>query len=281
MRPLKRLLIFAAEAVVFVFGFVLWFTLAIFLATFFDLRASVIGTLIFCFSFLLALAGFVLFRRKTQAWKTEYDAVGYALKKAQSKLHPTRAKCNRMLQRTIIWAPSAVAAMVVFLFPLATHLLHPSSQYLRHFRIPIPWTATVFSLPGGAYRPDWIEALVSSSGHGRYGVTPFWDSDPRFSIMTFWSDTIGTDETVTTIDDTADVLSKEFRIGAVPLTCSQYRPTYKRPFGDRLIGTIMIWEVVCKTPPDPHRPSFLALFHGREESIPVFYKVVEGVTPVE
>jgi len=42
-----------------------------------------------------------------------------------------------------------------------------------------------------------------------------------------------------------------------------------------------IWEVDCETPLDAKRLKFHAFFYGREEDMPVFLKIVEGVTPVK
>ena len=142
MRTIKRVLIFGSEVAVLLVGLALSGLLG---ATFAYLSPS--GGLALSASFmgvLLTIGGWLAFRRKLRPWKLEYDAAGWELARSERKEHPRRAKCRRILGRTLLCVPSALAAMVLFCFPLMSHFAHPSSRYLRNYRVPIPWNDAVF-----------------------------------------------------------------------------------------------------------------------------------------
>ena len=195
-RPLKRILVFATEAGLLGLGFFLTIAAAVISG---GVLGSTAAELALGAGFGLAFLVFKWFRRKHRSWKIEYDATGYQLEQLERKLHPTRAKYKRILYRAVVCAPGALAAFVLFFLPLASHLLYPRSQYLRYYRVPIPWTATVFSFPGGVAESDWIYAMVGGSPFGQIGGTTFWADNPRFSAMTFGNRT-GTSDAVQTSD---------------------------------------------------------------------------------
>ncbi len=223
----------------------------------------------------------MLTRRKTQAWKIEYDATNYPFEKAERKLYPRRAKLKRVFFRTAIWLPSAIAALVVFFFPIASHLACPNSHYLRHYRVPIPWTATV--LPQYQRGSDLVEALVSRSGKGRFAVTTFWDPETALlSSMRFWERTDVDSSTpdyagLAVRDAATQVIRRDFGMGDLVVSCRQYVP--RRNMFRMEVGTM--WRVDCQTPATVRQPSFHASIYGREGDIPGFYKVIEGVRPVD
>jgi hypothetical protein len=171
MRPTQRLLVFLTEAGVLAVGVALSFAVA----ALFDSGWT------FGFGLILTVMEFIAFRRRTRPWKIEYDAVGWEFSRVDRRLHSPRARNKRIIRRALLWVPSALAASVLFFFPVATHLGHPGSRHLAHYRVPIPWTATVLSFPS----IDLVAALVNSSRAGRFGVTPFWDKEPLLSFMTF------------------------------------------------------------------------------------------------
>ena len=142
MRTIKRVLIFVSEIGVLVSGLVVSIALAGFVDHFtsFD---NALAPITFVCGLLLTAAAFLVFLRKNRAWKFQYDVVGWEISRAHRKLRPRCAQYKRMVRRTLVWAPSALAALVLFFFPVASHLLHPGSQYLRHYHVPIPWTVTV------------------------------------------------------------------------------------------------------------------------------------------
>jgi hypothetical protein len=234
---------------------------------------------------LLAFVGLLKFRRKTRPWKIRYDAAGYQLEQAERKVHPTRVRFKRMLYRTLVCVPSAVAALVLFLFPVTSHFLHPRSQYLRHYRVPILWTATAFLFRGPEAGTDLVVAFVSGSAHGRYGATPFWDTDPRLSVMTFSGADMSTvdyrDQTSVLPKAASRVFRSDFREGAVPFTCWQYQPSYVNTFRDPWVGVAAIWEVNCGTSMGTRRRTFFVGFKRREDELSAFYKTIEHVTPVD
>jgi hypothetical protein len=179
MRQIKRLLLFASEVGVFLLGLVLSVTLEAFFGY---IGGSDIASLTFISGLVLTIVGLFLFRRRNRAWKIEYDAVGWELSQAERKLHPTRFKYKRIAKRILVWVPSAIAAFVLFFFPVATHVSHPRSHWLPHYRLPIPWTAAVLPV----YQvPNAVIAIVTSSEAGRFGLTPFWDGERPFSLVTF------------------------------------------------------------------------------------------------
>jgi hypothetical protein len=281
LRIVKRFLVFASEAGVLL-GFIGSCGVAFLVAWLSG--SSDLGVLAFYAGWLFAAAGVMLCRRKNQLWRIEYDAVSYQRSKAERELHPARLSWKKTLLRTGIWLPSAFAAMVLFFFPVVSHLVYPTSHYLRRYRVPIPWAATVFSQYGLTPTLDGAEAISSGSPHRQFGVTPFFDHNPRYSIMRFWNYTPSAyaDHTRAPMpQDAINVRIREFRVGARMLTCRQYQHALSNPFQQRLMGTERIWEVVCGMVVVARGPNFRAQFYGREDEMPVFYEIVERVTPVE
>jgi hypothetical protein len=238
----------------------------------------------------LTVVAFVLIRRRTRPWKIEYDAVGWTLAQAGRKRHPARARFHRLVGLILLCVPSAIAALVLFFYPVATHLVQPCSRYFRHYRVPIPWTAMV--CPGWVQTPGYrrIDAVFSSSGKGRFGMTPlsvgpFWLEDQPVSLAIFVSDADSG-----SFDYSADMkagrrgateaVNREFRAGDVAITCLQYRP--ERPRHQRFWPEAWsVWRIDCETPAALHQRSFYASFSGREEEIGTFYQIIEGVRPVD
>ncbi len=160
MRPIKRVVIFASEVGVLLVGLTASELLAATLA-YLSVSEGLALTVGFV-GFLLTIGGWLILRREMRPWKLEYDAAGWAPDRAERKEHPRRAKFKRMLRRTLLYGPSAIAAMVLFCLPVATHLLHPSSRYLRNYRVPIPWSYVVFSWP--EYSNVMVMARSDGSG---------------------------------------------------------------------------------------------------------------------
>lgn len=235
---------------------------------------------------LLTIGGWLVFRRKLRPWKLEYDAVGWELGRAERKEHPGRAKCKRMLRRTLLYVPSAIAAMVLFCFPIMSHFAHPSSQYLRNYRVPIPWNYVVFAWPEYSF----VEVMARSDGsRWPFSMTPLWDSNLRFSIMVFGSARADADfefndkmANVRRIGATR-VVKREFRLDTVALTCWQFIPAQQRR-GVSFGWAYLPWpyyEVNCRTAADVRQYNFWSSFDGRESDLPLFYSVISGVTPLK
>jgi hypothetical protein len=232
---------------------------------------------------LLTIAGFVLLRRRNRPWKIEYDAVGWGLARVERKLHPTRARYKRIAVRIIIWAPSVLAAFVLFFFPVATHLVYPRSQYLKHYRVPVPWTFAVLSSLGEPAEYSYVHVLATENGKGIFGFQRFWDGGGFSSRMLFGSiqPDAGTFEFNHGFMESkragaAMVSTREFRLGDAVFTCWQYVNRYHR----RDIGP-QWWDVDCGTPVAMHQNNLYGWFVGRKEDISAFYRIIEGIAPVK
>jgi hypothetical protein len=265
-RRIKRVLLFASEVGVLVFGFIGAVILAAAVADFLDSDGGVPTLLVFSAGLVLTMVAFVARRRATQPWKVEYDTPACARYLAQRKLHPKRSRYKRIAKQVVAWVPSLIAGAVLFYFPVATHIVHPGSQYLRHYRVPIPWTYAVLSPPEQIPENGAVIALGSSRGAGRFGMTLFWDRDPAFSMMTFGERRVGFNGE-----------PRSYPVRAGERMCWKYASQY----GGSWYFERAFWEIVCETPLDVNQQSFYAAFHGRDEDIPAFYRIIEGVTPVD
>jgi hypothetical protein len=268
MRHSKRLLLFAGEASVLLVGFVLSGVLAVLIHPW-------LGEKVFWLGVLATTVGFFALRQKHRDWKIEYDAEGWRASRAERKLHPIRARYKRTARRILIWVPSAIAAFVLFFFPALSHLLQPHAQYLTHYHVAVPWSFTIWRLDW----PDSLFAYGTSSGRGRFGLTPYWGREYRFSLMTFESldrDSVNYRylRSETQRQGASQVLRREFRLGDVPLVCWQFKPAPKwKPVW--LYGVSQVWEVDCEmTASDV--PSFSAWFYGGEDDLSGFYQIVQS-----
>lgn len=288
-RPIQRLLVLAGELGVLVFGVAFSLFLAIATAFYFDSRGNVelwavnVVVGIGLAGLLLTGVGVVALRRKTRAWKLEYDAVGWALGKAERRLHPARARRKRIAHQVIVWVPSAMAALVLFFYPAATHLAHPHSGHVGRFRVPIPWTYAIVRLASGRDY-SWVIVLGSSTGRGRFGMTPFlvwpfWNTPTplsSFSSFSFESNTnapaLDAMTTEARRQETAEV--REFRLRDGAFTCWQYQ----RHNGSRNWTN---WNVDCDTPTAVQQQYLHTHFYGREQDLRGFYKIIQGVTWVD
>jgi len=277
LRPIKRTLLFASEVGLLLFGLVGSTVLGGALRIHFESSAGILPDLVSWSGLAFTIAGLVIFRRRTLPWKIEYDAEGWELFKVECKEHPAHARYRRIVRRSLLWVPSLIAALVVFFFPVVSHILHPRSEYLRHYRVPIPWNITVLSWSVPYAESDWVFAFGSSSGTGLFGVTPFrvWDPSQPTSFMVFQSISpdAGTFEfnhkqTEARRAGAPQVFTRQFRLGDVALSCWQYVPRWSWSQGANTL-----WEVACETPVDGRQHSFRALLYGRKEDILRFYKI--------
>jgi hypothetical protein len=279
LRPLKRLLVFLSEAGVLVIGLIGSLALGFLAALLSGRHGDDAAAAAFYGGLLLTVAAFFVRRRKTRPWKINYDVASYRIEKAERKLHPARAKVKRTLFRAAMWLPSAVATLVVFFFPIASHLACPNS--VRGYRVPIRWTDTIFFVPG-LVDVDVVDVLVSNSSSRRLAFTPFWNREPALlSQMSFSSrtntDTVSYDAVEATRESAAEVIRRDLNIGGLTLSCWQYLPRehiYRSDVG-------VMWRINCQTPADVPKRNFYASFFGHESDIPIFYKVIEGVTPLD
>jgi len=268
MRLTKRILLSLMEVGFLVFLFILTSALAIFLESVAKIHYEyglLLGTA-------FSLYGWFLTQKSTRQWKIEYDAARWIEKRSKLTLHPHRARYLRLARRSLLWVPSAFASLVLFFFPIATHLVHPSVR-LKHYRISLPWTWTVLLPLFVSEEYSYVDALISANPLGRLGVTPFWDTDTSFSVVTFGSFGHPNEHRR---DGATQVSERDFNLGVSTLACWQYLPSDKMRFWHALPKTY--WQIDCDISGSRFDLDFWAQFSGREQDIPAFYGVLEHVT---
>src|SRR5579872_7111512 len=249
MRPLKRLLVFTIEVGVLLLGVVLSAVLAAAAAMLWG-GGNATGAL-FLAGLLLTVVGFWAVRRKTRRWKIQYDAVGWALSRAETKIHPTLARRKRIAKRLFVWMPSVIAAAVLFFYPAAFHFLRPSSQNLGPYRVAIPWALAI--MPGIGTHGDQIIAFAPLGSHGNFGWMPFWRREPFSSAMIFISGKSYADNSEYRVQyakemhaEGTQVVLKGISLGGVGLTCWQYKVSDRWRHSVWAAFTGPLWQVDCE-----------------------------------
>ena len=275
MRPLKRALVFASEVGILLVGLVLSMLLGAAIAQF----AEPVGGPAMLVGMLLTVGGWLLFHRKLRPWKLEYDVAAWELSRAELKQHPGRARRKGILRRSLVWIPSAVAAMVLLYFPAMSHLAHPSSRYLAHYRVPIPWSCVVFPMSD-----RFIQALGERDGSGLFGMTSFWLPHLDFSSMLFSSVPADLDAewfnhkmAEKRREGASEVATREFRLDTATLTCWQYIPSPRR--SEDLSGPAYWWpdyEATCQTAVGALDVHFLRVVRWSQERPPSFLRHNRG-----
>jgi hypothetical protein len=255
-----------------------------------DSWRAIVLTLIAIVGLLLAGPAFIAVR-KTRSWKIEYDAVDWALAKAERRLHPARARCKRIASQVIVWVPSAMAALVLFFYPVVTHLAHPHSGQVGRYRVPIPWTYTIARLAAGRDF-GWVIVVFRGSGRARFGITPFlvwpfWNTPESLSSISFEANTNAPARDPMTMEERRKEAAqvREFRSREVALTCWQYRRhkasgDLPKLSADWAPDPWLAWSADCDTSTVVHQQYFHAHFYGGEEDLRGFYRIIGGVTPV-
>jgi hypothetical protein len=203
----------------------------------------------------------IYYRHKNRDRWIKSEAAKWLHRRSQSRR-------SRKATRWLLWLPSIFAVWVLVFLPLATHVTHPSSHYLPGYRIPIPWTWTAVPVCFGD--TCWVDAVISSKGRGRFGVTPFWPTT-QLSMVSFGttkSDYAASDWKPEGVSHLTEV---DLNIGNMPFRCWQY-VSQNDLFNRQLIGLgadVMAWNVVCSN------GTFYASFFGRAEDLPAFYNVLQ------
>jgi hypothetical protein len=250
VRTVKRLLSFVG---VIVFGLFLLFPAAVG-AGFVHHFLGDSGIAYFaCLS--LFVAGLWAYVRDTQKWEFESDIAEYQ-----------RGRTRSRTAKVLIWIPSLIAAFVLFFYPVASHLRHPGSQYLTHYRIPIPWTVAVHSFPEflELVPHEMVDAHVRNSGRGRYGAVLFWEKQPITSNLVFGNAhfEFGSGPA------SGDVFIKVLHLADITLICREVQSS-----------SLPGWMgVSCQTPGDLGEFNFYARFWGVGDDLPFFYSILSGVT---
>lgn len=266
MRLTKRILLTLGEAALLLFLSTLTIVLAVFLKDMMNVPHS--------YGFLLGsvLSLWILLRiqARTLKWKYEYDAEKWIRGRSELSLHPNRPRYLRIVH-CLLWLPSGCASIVLFFFPVATHLVHPS-LHLGNYRLSLPWTWTVLLPPFTQGEYSYFDVLISTSPAGRLGVTPFWEKDASLSVATFGS--FGR-ENEHRRDGATQVSRREIHIAGRVVACWQYVPSenlrsvYALPKG--------YWKIDCDIPASTPDLDFYAEFSGLGQDIPAFYYVLEHV----
>jgi hypothetical protein len=169
MPRLKRILLFAAELSLLLFGIVLAFTLAVYL----DSPKGQLSAVAFFGTLLASVLAFVLFRRKSRKWKIAFDAEIFLEDRNFRRLYPRRAKLARQLRRSSMWFPSLIAALAVVFLPAMSHLVFSSRHLVPHYKFSVPLNWGILK-SRGPYPFVWV--FFSNEGSARYGLTPIWFS---------------------------------------------------------------------------------------------------------
>jgi len=265
LRPVTRAAVSCAEGLVFVVCYVSsWVAIGLLLDYLYDHSTPII-TLAFPGAVLVAFAAVRPLRRRTRSWKIAYDAEGYLLSKAERQCHPTLVRYKRLATSVLVCLPSVIAAFVLFFLPVATHLAHPSSHYLPHWIIPIPWNLQIHRWP----EYNYVVALSSGNPHTRdFGLT----STSLSSAMHFHSvpATEWAEQQRDRERHPRDSPPNErwFSPGGVRISCLQ----------DRYYEA---WRIDCETPGDAGELNLSALFLGSEEDIATFYQIIKGLKVVK
>jgi hypothetical protein len=270
MRLLKTVLLFAVEVAVLITGFLISFTLAVYL----DSRENGLAGIGFFGGLFLTAIGFVLFRRKTRNWKIEQDAVSWMASRSWRQLYPHRARRVRIVQRSLLWLPSICAALVLFFLPVSSHFAFPGSRLVPHYRFSVPLNWLIIKSRGD-YPFAWT--LFSGEGAARYGMSPIWFTHSMPSGATFaitdpaagyvWS----VPQRETESGHTTHVAKTDFQLGTIQADCWEYRiPVH--------YAESVLWEVLCSTRPNGRDFNLHASFLGHKEDVPTFYRVLKGAT---
>jgi hypothetical protein len=236
------------------------------------------AAVVIAFVFANFLMNFLLIyhRHKTRDRWIEAEASRWLRRRSQGT-SIAASRWQRKLKRSILWLPSVCALLMLTFLPLATHItIHPSSHYLPEYRIPIPWTWT--AVPVCVGEKCMVDAVISSEGIGRVGVTPFWHN-AQLSMVAFASvmlpDYYDASDYMPRGLDTSQIKRVDLKLGNAPLSCWQYLSQHDL-YDRQLIGIpadVSAWHVVCAN------RSFWASFFGMERDLPVFYNVLEHITP--
>src|SRR5258706_2355394 len=88
---------------------------------------------------------FFRLRKKHRPAKILYSAAKYERSRVFAKSFPRRARWIHLATRLTVSLPSALAAFVLFFFPIASHTFYPGGNHLGSYRAPIPWNIIILS----------------------------------------------------------------------------------------------------------------------------------------
>lgn len=229
------------------------------------------------------LVGAILYyRHKTRHDWVEIEAERWLARRTRASTE--EYGCGRLVrklpwvQRCLLWVPSACAMFVMAFFPAATQIRY--GHRVGNFNIPLPWTWTILKEYDDGVRANWMETLMSREGVGRFGVNPFWSTNPSFSEVWFVTAPIGLDrgerEQGRARTAAGQISTREVVLRDLTVTCWEFlrsQPSYPPLSGN--------WEIECEAPEVARYHDFQAAFVGRREDISEFYRVLRMVRHVE
>jgi hypothetical protein len=223
----------------------------------------------------LTACGLVAFRRRTTSWEVAYELEVWKRWERERREHPTRAKYKRRAHRVLRWMPSVLAAAVLFFLPVMSHLLHPSSHYLRHYKVPIPWNmlvVTSFLPPMGS---DYAGAFAVRGWKGRFGMMTFLDDAPTLSSYISFSSLSPEDEARQQVEKSSfpakahTAPDRVLHLAEIELNC------WVTPY------LAVRYAISCETPNNAGAHNLYARFDGSERDVLAFYSIVEHIQPAE
>lgn len=276
MRLLKKFVLFITE-LIFLFMLSLGFRVCM------ESSDSKFAPFAFVISSGLIFMAVAWFRRKREKWSIAADATVWLARRSWRRLHPRRAKYLRILQQSFLWFPSLCSALVLFFFPVASHIVYSGSHLTPHYHFFIPLNWLIIKSPERT--ATWV--FFSDQGAARYGFTPIWfnrsmpssaiffTSDPEHAYG--WSRT----ESELTSGHTTHVAVRQFQLGMITATCYEYRHTYSNALGSpsSIFTALVFWETDCSTKPNGIDYNLRTSFFGHRDDLPAFYDLLNSATP--
>lgn len=177
----------------------------------------------------------------------------------------------------MLWAPSACAAFVLVFFPAATQIRY--GHRVGNFRVPLPWSWTILKEYGDGTRADIIETLMTDDGVGRFGINPFWTSNPSFSEAWFATRTSPRThqerQDERTRDAAGPISTRDVALRDLTVTCWEFLRSW--PLYPPLSGNYVI---ECEAAGVTRYQDFEAGFVGRQQDISDFYVVLQQMRAV-
>jgi hypothetical protein len=279
LRLLKKFFLFAAELLFFFLGFIFSLSFAAYL-DYWGNRFALIG---FLLGFSIFCAVLVWIRRKTGKWTIAADAKAWLAYRSWRQIHPRRAKYLRILHRTFLWFPSICGAIVLFFLPVASHIRHPGTHVVPHYRFSIPLNCLIIK----SSETEFVRTFFSNQGAARYGFTPIWftRSVPSYAVFAPTNpddaDRWPRPEEEIVSRHITHVSVRKFQLGMIGAACYEYPFTgnYYADFSPSMRTPPVMWESDCSTKPNGVDYNLRASFVGYREDLPTFYDLLNSATP--
>ena len=271
-RRLKRILISLCEIGVFVLGNIISL-LIVYLA---DLHRNGLDDAILIFGMIVSFIIVLWIRSKTYAWKFAYSVECCMVERAERLQNPSRWKRLKLVRRFSIWVLSAIAMLVLFFFPVVTHVLYPRAGHLQNYRVSLPWYWFVMPWNDGQKNRYLVDAFIYSGGESGFGLAPL---KPIIGGASFGEIDVETMEFLhqyieAGVSGRKGLVRRELLTGGTRIGCWEYPAPADNGCDN---GT---WIVECITPIEVKERPFHAGYFGPKGALPVFYAVILNMKPV-